>query len=225
MFLNIFIIFVLIIKQQYVYYIYFCLKKAYIDTWWWEMVKKTDLRVIKTKNLIYNTLIELMKDKTFEEIKVSEICARALVNRSTFYAHYEDKYEFLVDFLDTFKDSLTSYLDTNNNNLNTKEYYMEMLKLLLTHIEDKKNIYSAIMVNNRNGVMMDIISDVVNKDIKKRVQESGLNKGTIPVDIVAKFYIGAITNVGIEWITDNKYSREDILNYLEKLLPNNIDTL
>ena len=123
------------------------------------MVKKTDLRVIKTKNLIYNTLIELMKDKTFEEIKVSEICSRALVNRSTFYAHYEDKYEFLVDFLDTFKDSLTSYLDTNDNNLNTKEYYMEMLKLLLTHIEDKKNIYSAIMVNNRNGVMMDIISD------------------------------------------------------------------
>ena len=188
--------------------------------------EKQDLRIIKTKKVLYMALVDLMREKTFEEIKVSEICARALVNRSTtFYAHYEDKYEFLVDFLDTFKDSLTSYLDTNNNNLNTKEYYMEMLKLLLTHIEDKKNIYSAIMVNNRNGVMMDIISDVVNKDIKKRVQESGLNKGTIPVDIVAKFYIGAITNVGIEWITDNKYSKEDILNYLEKLLPNNIDTL
>lgn len=184
--------------------------------------EKQDLRIIKTKKVLYMALVDLMREKTFEEIKVSEICARALVNRSTFYAHYEDKYEFLVDFLDTFKDSLTSYLDTNNNNLNTKEYYMEMLKLLLTHIEDKKNIYSAIMVNNRNGVMMDIISDVVNKDIKKRVQESGLNKGTIPVDIVAKFYIGAITNVGIEWITDNKYSKEDILNYLEKLLPNNM---
>lgn len=187
--------------------------------------EKQDLRIVKTKKVLYMALVDLMREKTFEEIKVSEICSRALVNRSTFYAHYEDKYEFLVDFLDTFKDSLTSYLDTNDNNLNTKEYYMEMLKLLLTHIEDKKNIYSAIMVNNRNGVMMDIISDVVNKDIKKRIQESGLNKGTIPVDIVAKFYIGAITNVGIEWITDNKYSKEDILNYLEKLLPNNIDTL
>ena len=141
--------------------------------------EKQDLRIIKTKKVLYMALVDLMREKTFEEIKVSEICARALVNRSTFYAHYEDKYEFLVDFLDTFKDSLTSYLDTNNNNLNTKEYYMEMLKLLLTHIEDKKNIYSAIMVNNRNGVMMDIISDVVNKDIKKRVQESGLNKKTL----------------------------------------------
>ena len=52
------------------------------------MVKKTDLRVIKTKNLIYNTLIELMKDKTFEEIKVSDICNKALINRSTFYSYY-----------------------------------------------------------------------------------------------------------------------------------------
>lgn len=187
--------------------------------------EKQDLRIIKTKKVLYMALVDLMKEKTFEEIKVSEICAKALVNRSTFYAHYEDKYEFLVDFLDTLKDSLTTYLNTNENNLNTKEYYMEMIKLLLNHIEDKKNIYSAIMVNNRNGVMMDIISDVVNKDIKKKIQETGISKGTIPVDIIAKFYIGAITNIGIEWITDNKYSKEDILKYLDKLLPDNIDAL
>ena len=176
--------------------------------------EKQDLRIIKTKKVLYMALVDLMREKTFEEIKVSEICARALVNRSTFYAHYEDKYEFLVDFLDTFKDSLTSYLDTNNNNLNTKEYYMEMLKLLLTHIEDKKNIYSAIMVNNRNGVMMDIISDVVNKDIKKRVQESGLNKGTIPVDIVAKFYIGAITNVASDDLLTHMLSAALLLYFI-----------
>ena len=77
--------------------------------------EKKDLRIVKTKNALYLALVDLMKDKTFEEIKVSEICNKALVNRSTFYAHFDDKYEFLVDFLDTFKDSLTSYLDTNKN--------------------------------------------------------------------------------------------------------------
>ena len=30
------------------------------------------------------------KDKTFEEIKVSDICKKALINRSTFYSHYND---------------------------------------------------------------------------------------------------------------------------------------
>ena len=55
-------------------------------------MNKNDLRVIKTKNALFETLTNLMKEKTFEEIKVSDICNKALINRSTFYAHYNDKY-------------------------------------------------------------------------------------------------------------------------------------
>lgn len=203
-------------------------KIAYLLYNWLVIVmkeEKKDLRIVKTKNALYLALVDLMKDKTFEEIKVSEICNKALVNRSTFYAHFDDKYEFLVDFLDTFKDSLTSYLDTNKNILNTKEYYMELIKLVLTHIEDKKNIYSAIMVNNRNGVMMDIIIDVVNKDIRKRVLDLGSTKSSVPADIIIKFYLGAIINVGIDWITENKYTKEEVIGYFDKLLPDNIDAI
>ena len=58
-------------------------------------MNENDLRVIKTKNALFNALIELMKDKTFEEIKVSDICNKALINRSTFYAHFDDKYDLL----------------------------------------------------------------------------------------------------------------------------------
>mgnify|MGYP004660683401 FL=1 len=61
------------------------------------MKEKKDLRIIKTKIALYNALTNLMKNKTFEEIRVSDICNEALINRSTFYAHYEDKYELLVD--------------------------------------------------------------------------------------------------------------------------------
>ena len=49
------------------------------------MTNKTDLRIIKTNNTLYEALILLLKDKTFEEIKVSDICSKALVNRSTIY--------------------------------------------------------------------------------------------------------------------------------------------
>ena len=80
------------------------------------MKNTTDLRVIKTKNLIYSTLIELMKEKSFEEIKVSDICEKALINRSTFYAHYEDKYELLVEFLNDLKEEFKNQLDKNSKN-------------------------------------------------------------------------------------------------------------
>ena len=55
------------------------------------MAKKIDLRIIKTKKNLYEGLLTLMKERTFEEIKVSDICSAALTNRSTFYDHFSDK--------------------------------------------------------------------------------------------------------------------------------------
>lgn len=187
-----------------------------------EMEKKTDLRIIKTKNLIYNTLIELMKDKTFEEIKVSDICNKALINRSTFYSHYEDKYDLLVDFINSLKNEFISELNKNNNNLNIKEYYIELIKIFLNHIEERKEMYTSIMINNRNSIMMDILLSVVNNDLLKKMSKDEF-KSSIPDDIIVKFYLGGVINLGVEWLKDNtKYSKEEIINYLNLLIPDNI---
>ena len=80
---------------------------------------KEDLRVTKTKKLLYETLISLMEAKSFEEIKVSDICKKALINRSTFYSHYSDKYELFMELINTLKLSLFNSLNTNVNNVNT----------------------------------------------------------------------------------------------------------
>lgn len=187
------------------------------------MVKKTDLRVIKTKNLIYNTLIELMKDKTFEEIKVSDICNKALINRSTFYSHYEDKYDLLVDFINSLKDEFVTELNKNNSNLDTKEYYIELIKIFLNHIEERKEMYTSIMINNRNSIMMDILLDVVNNDLLKKMSSDEF-KSSIPSDIIAKFYLGGVINIGVEWLKDNnKYSKDDIIKYISELIPDNLN--
>ncbi len=187
------------------------------------MEKKDDLRVIKTKKILYETLIELMKTKTFEEIKVSDICTKALINRSTFYAHYEDKYELLLEFINSLKEEFTNELNKNKNILNTREYYLEMIRLFLDHIENKKDIYNAIMINNRNSIMMDILSSVVNNEVIKKMESSNIST-KVPVNIIAKFYLGGVLNLGIEWLRDtNKYDKEEIIKYLEILLPENIE--
>ena len=69
--------------------------------------RKTDLRIIKTKKNLYESLLYLMKEKPFEELKVSEICENALVNRSTFYSHFDDKYDLLDSLICDLKDSLS----------------------------------------------------------------------------------------------------------------------
>lgn len=188
------------------------------------MKEKNDLRVIKTRKNLYEALLYLLKDKTFEEIKVSDICEKALINRSTFYAHYNDKYELFADLIEDLKSSLAKELSTNSNISNSKEYYLEMLKIFLDHVEKEKDIYNAIIIHNQNSVIIDMVYDTLKEDIKNRLAvEKSHEKNNIPRDIIAKFYLGAVLNVGTEWLKNpSRYSKQDIINYLEILIPENI---
>lgn len=55
-----------------------------------------DLRVIRTKEAIRNALIELIEEKGFEAITVKDITTKAKINRGTFYAHYQDKFDLMT---------------------------------------------------------------------------------------------------------------------------------
>lgn len=187
-----------------------------------EQRKKMDLRILKTKNTLYQTLENLMRNKTFEEIKVSDICSEALINRSTFYSHYNDKYELLAEYINSLKDSLTIELQKNTSIRNTKEYYLEMIKLLLNHIEEKKNTYLGIMINNKNSVMMDILYDVIDKTLTEQISEDNHNS-KVPTGVISKFYIGGVLNVCTEWLKNsNKYSKQEIIDFLDMLIPDNL---
>lgn len=190
-------------------------------------MNKKDLRVVKTRNTLYDALLSLMKEKTFEEIKVSDICNKALINRSTFYAHYTDKYELLADCIQTLKKSLTEELEKNPNISNTKEYYLEMIKLFLDHIERQREEYLAIMINNRNSITMDILYDVIDQDIIFHIsKDETLEKQTVPESIIAKFYLGAVVSLALEWLKDyKKYTKEELIQYLSILIPDELNNI
>lgn len=56
----------------------------------------SDRRVRRTRHAMHRALIELMMERPYDRITVSDVIARADVGRSTFYAHYRDKDDLLV---------------------------------------------------------------------------------------------------------------------------------
>lgn len=58
-----------------------------------------DLRVRRTRKLLQQAFIELTVEKGFAALTVRDITERAMVNRSTFYRHYLDKYDLLEEYL------------------------------------------------------------------------------------------------------------------------------
>lgn len=186
--------------------------------------EKTDLRIVKTKKILFNSLLNLMKMKNFEKIKISDICEESLVNRSTFYAHYDDKYELLIDLFEERKLSLLKVFEDNENKAFSKEYLMELLSILIDHIEENKEIYSAILANNRNGILIDFLIDAIEKDVSEKLKgNSEIKNSDLPLDIIVKFYAGGLINIGIDCITrTKKYSKKELLLYIDKLIPDKI---
>lgn len=56
---------------------------------------KKDRRVLRTKEFIRTALVVLIEKKGFDAITVTDLTEEANINRSTFYLHYEDKFDLL----------------------------------------------------------------------------------------------------------------------------------
>lgn len=56
---------------------------------------KEDLRVIKTKDNIKNSMLHLLKKYEFKDITMSMLVDECRINKTTFYRHYSDKYDLI----------------------------------------------------------------------------------------------------------------------------------
>ena len=66
------------------------------------MKNSEDKRITKTRRNIKRTLTELLAEKSFEEITVTELCRRGETSRITFYTYYDDKYALIEEMFEDY---------------------------------------------------------------------------------------------------------------------------
>ena len=71
---------------------------------------RTDRRVQYTKRALREALVDLMRDNHISKISVKALCEAADVNRSTFYAHYQNPRDLLRQIEAEALDDLKAYL-------------------------------------------------------------------------------------------------------------------
>ena len=186
-------------------------------------MNRSESKYFNTALLMDEALIKLLEVKDFEYITVKEICAKAGVNRSTFYLHYETiddllketteyyNEQFLKQFSfvpDQFVPSIHS-APLNELVLINSEY----LRPYLSFIKEHKSVYQAAF---KNSVCMQAerqfedISEYVLKPIMKRFQ---IPEEEQPYWI--SFYIHGCTAIVQEWI---KRNCEDPIENIEHIM-------
>lgn len=58
--------------------------------------EQADLRIRRTHKFLHDAMIALIAEKGFDAITVGDIAERAMINRATFYRHYQDKYDLVA---------------------------------------------------------------------------------------------------------------------------------
>ncbi|MFO1446113.1 TetR/AcrR family transcriptional regulator [Bacillus sp. Bva_UNVM-123] len=81
-------------------------------------LKKTDRRILRTRRMIMDAFTQLLEEKGFEAITVSDLTEKADINRGTFYQHYKDKYDLLEQSENEIFDGLEKIVINFWNNAN-----------------------------------------------------------------------------------------------------------
>jgi AcrR family transcriptional regulator len=110
---------------------------------------KLDRKSRYTRKALADSLIELMKDKPFIKITIRELCEKADINRTTFYAHYQDQYDLLKQIeeetLNYIEDILNKY---DYDNKRSKREVLEMVEEIFDFIANNSNSLQVLLSEN-----------------------------------------------------------------------------
>lgn len=116
-------------------------------------MKLEDRRVRRTKQLIKQSLIELMHEKPFKDITVKDITERADLNRGTFYLHYVDIYDLLSKIEDETLQAIEEMMLDYRCKINMPSCY-ELLDELFSDIEDNRDLFEVLLHSQSEGIFL-----------------------------------------------------------------------
>ena len=185
------------------------------------MKNPQDLRVIRTKRLLSKALISLMKKKPFEKISITDICDAAMIHRTTFYAHYDDKYDLLL--------YITKEIEKEFENVGSpslsggiREYYLSVASNILGFINENMELLKTLIVKNKQETFVSRFRAAAVSRFEEKLARCVENGAELeaPASFLANFYIGGCMDAIVWWIeNDTPFSSDELLRYIKTVTP------
>jgi len=130
--------------------------------------KKTDRRILRTRDRLGDALIALIQEKPFDQVTVQEVLDRAGVGRSTFYLHYRDKDDLFVSDVEEFLEAMATALSRRKD----KSHRVAPIAEFFEHVAEGKKLYKALVESGRIQDFYDLAQGHFARGIEQRLKES-----------------------------------------------------
>lgn len=173
-------------------------------------LNRSESKYFTTAAKIDRAFLDILEKKDFAYITVKEICAKAGVNRSTFYLHYETLDDLLEEssqyILDKFKKSMPETAGNFLKDLKSRpleELYLitpEYLTPYLNFIKEHRRIFK-VSLEHASVLKM----DNAYRDFNRYILTPILDRFHVPSEnrkYMMSFYINGIIAIIGEWLED-----------------------
>lgn len=166
-----------------------------------------------TKSHLAQALFDLLCKKSFQKISVNDLCDACKIHRSTFYRHFEDKYQLLRFCFD----ELAKEMDTSMESKPSKEFFVA----ILDHCQKHEKLFYNLFYNGMDDELSEIFYQFSSRYLLDCLNEKA-SQGVLlpgPIDALAAFYVGGFTNMIKRWIRSGyKTPKETLASCIYKLL-------
>jgi len=186
-------------------------------------MNKSESKYFHTAERMDEALLSLLPEKDFENITVKDVCARAGVNRSTFYLHYESTADLLVEavalihrrYQQRFPESEpNSEAITAQPKQNLFFITDQWLLPWLDFVKENRQIYKAI-----HAQMNVFGAERTYRDYFQNVFSPILSQHGVPAEkheYIMEFYRHGLVSVMLKWVDgDCRESVEEIAEIIK----------
>ncbi len=150
----------------------------------------------RTKYLYAEHLTEMLKETTFDKIRVTELVKRSGTTPPTFYYHFKDKYElaawmYLRDFND-----VVGYEDA--------EYSPERLARIMQKMEEKRPFYKKVFASDSQNSIAAYILNLGLEIAKDALEKVGNTSLTEEQELSITYHNFGIQGLLKEWVLSDK---------------------
>ncbi|WP_342443679.1 TetR/AcrR family transcriptional regulator [Lysinibacillus sp. FSL K6-0075] len=189
----------------------------------------TDLRVIRTVESIKGALVDLIEEKGFESITVKDITTKARINRGTFYAHYQDKFNLMNSYQEEIMREMSTITKENLPNLiadlhtnDKKVQTIEIAVLIFKFLDQNRGFMKAVLGPNGELSFQTKLKEFIYKTLFESTDtplklENLLVPGEYLVSYIASAHIGVVQ----QWLLgEGKESPEEMARILSTITLN-----
>ena len=188
--------------------------------------EKVDRRILKTKKAIRQAVVSLLGQQELATITVTEIAARAEVNRKTFYNYYENIYQVLDEIENEIVRAFEGVIAT----FSLKKEGLNPLPLFeswATVMQGEFKFYSQLLQSNKVELqsLLTKISQMLKDKLKGSVPKD-LFEDDMTLDVTVNFTIAGMMEVFQSWVKNpQRVSLVELSQTMSRLTFSGINSL